>query len=408
MSASAYEDFIDLVDICLACCYAPGSHTAENLAGMLSDVFEGLDLEPVVVGKRLTFMGKRVVKDFSRIFRLAVHDFGGGVPNAALCLAITGQHCSLHRFDLALKWALGQAANKDFTNVAVEVRDDVKAANEAYKKIRSLCAHFSASPIKHGELQTIKAELAALDEGGATWKRARGMNDGDPVSQRMTLTVSESRMWSGVSQVVSASTHETSIDTYFSGNDPYNDLRPTAADMKANRAAAAVLSVVRGPQQFLEAANRATMAVKQPFIHMVHKNLESDKVLDPCATASETYIEAPYAGWGSSIQNSLKHYFAAYHPKTTPPTVHEVICKESEDDTGESEAIADVLDEFFAGDKTLDDDDINQILADAIEGVFGEDPLVTAARAVETDYGVLAQDGHMSVEGLCELWDSFD
>ena len=61
MSASAYEDFIDLVDICLACCYAPGSHTAENLAGMLSDVFEGLDLEPVVVGKRLTFMGKRVV-----------------------------------------------------------------------------------------------------------------------------------------------------------------------------------------------------------------------------------------------------------------------------------------------------------------------------------------------------------
>jgi hypothetical protein len=178
--------------------------------------------------------------------------------------------------------------------------------------------------------------------------------------------------------------------------------------MKANRAAAAVLSVVRGPQQFLEAANRATMAVKQPFIHMVHKNLESDKVLDPCATASETYIEAPYAGWGSSIQNSLKHYFAAYHPKTTPPTVHEVICKESEDDTGESEAIADVLDEFFAGDKTLDDDDINQILADAIEGVFGEDPLVTAARAVETDYGVLAQDGHMSVEGLCELWESFD
>ena len=56
MSASAYEDFIDLVDICLACCYAPGSHTAENLAGMLSDVFEGLDLEPVVVGKRLTFI----------------------------------------------------------------------------------------------------------------------------------------------------------------------------------------------------------------------------------------------------------------------------------------------------------------------------------------------------------------
>jgi hypothetical protein len=102
VSASAYEDFIDLVDICLACCYAPGSHTAENLAGMLSDVFEGLDLEPVVVGKRLTFMGKQVVKDFSRIFRLAVHDFGGGVPNAALCLAITGQHCSLHRFDLAL------------------------------------------------------------------------------------------------------------------------------------------------------------------------------------------------------------------------------------------------------------------------------------------------------------------
>ena len=51
---------------------------------MLSDVFEGLDLKPVVVGKRLTFMGKRVVKDFSRIFRLAVHDFGGGVPNAAL------------------------------------------------------------------------------------------------------------------------------------------------------------------------------------------------------------------------------------------------------------------------------------------------------------------------------------
>ena len=79
-----------------------------------------------------------------------------------------------------------------------------------------------------------------------------------------------------------------------------------------------------------------------------------------------------------------------------------------EDDTGESEAISDVLDEFFAGDKTLDEDDINQILADAIEGVFGEDPLVTAARAVETDYGVLAQDGHMSVEGLCELWESFD
>ena len=34
--------------------------------------------------------------------------------------------------------------------------------------------------------------------------------------------------------------------------------------------------------------------------------------------------------------------------------------------------------------------------------------IVTAARAVETDYGVLAQDGHMSVEGLCELWESFD
>ena len=71
---------------------------------------------------------------------------------------------------------------------------------------------------------------------------------------------------------------------------------------------------------------------------------------------------------GSSIQNSLKprciHGVAAI-----PPTTR----KESEDDTGESEAIADVLDEFFAGDKTLDDDDINQILADAIEGVFGED-----------------------------------
>ena len=33
---------------------------------------------------------------------------------------------------------------------------------------------------------------------------------------------------------------------------------------------------------------------------------------------------------------------------------------------------------------------------------------MTAARAVETDYGVLAEDGHMSVEGLRELWESFD
>ena len=40
--------------------------------------------------------------------------------------------------------------------------------------------------------------------------------------------------------------------------------------------------------------------------------------------------------------------------------------EESEDDTDESEAIMDVLNEFFKGDKTLDEDDVNQILADCI------------------------------------------
>ena len=48
--------------------------------------------------------------------------------------------------------------------------------------------------------------------------------------------------------------------------------------------------------------------------------------------------------------------------------------EESEDDTDESEAIADVLNEFFEGDKTLDEDDVNQILADCIEARRGEDP----------------------------------
>ena len=67
-----------------------------------------------------------------------------------------------------------------------------------------------------------------------------------------------------------------------------------------------------------------------------------------------------------------------------------------------------MLNEFFEGDKTLDEDDVNHILADCIEGVFGEDPLVTAARAMETDYGVLAEDGHLPLDRLDELWAKFD
>ena len=74
----------------------------------------------------------------------------------------------------------------------------------------------------------------------------------------------------------------------FFGEDPYKTCAPNSCRYEGESRCGGVLSVVRGPQQFLEAANRATMAVKQPFIHMVHKNLESDKVLDhPVSLPSE-------------------------------------------------------------------------------------------------------------------------
>ena len=37
MSASAYEDFIDLVDICLACCYAPQAKIKRKKLGSKVD-----------------------------------------------------------------------------------------------------------------------------------------------------------------------------------------------------------------------------------------------------------------------------------------------------------------------------------------------------------------------------------
>jgi len=76
---------------------------------------------------------------------------------------------------------------------------------------------------------------------------------------------------------------------------------------------------------------------------------------------------------------------------------------EDEDEDAPEEAFKDVLDDFFQGETELGDDEINEILADSVDFVHGEDPFARVA-AADTDYGVLAADGFLSEADLQKLW----